>query len=553
MNQCLRETAHNLSSTALPCPSKIKKTGLHSFKTRRHLPDAIACFAMDIRPVIFICALCFGLPAISYGFFLSSQHADERLSSEDLDLNERLREYEKDALSSEEIDDFAIYADEGMPSDDSDGLDEYSDEVMPSDVSDEFDEYSNEGIPSQDSDGLDEYSDKGPSYDDSDSFDEYSEQGISSDDRDEYADEGMSSDDSDDLDEYADEGMSSDDSGVFKGYSDEGKSSDNSDDLDEYSDEGMASDHPYDLDGYSDEGMYSDDSHDLEEYAEEEMSSDDSDDFDEYSAEEISSEDSEDVDEYSDEGMTSDDSDDLAEYADEEMSSENMDEITLYVKKGTSSDDQENVDDEAARLDTDNVNHDLQALRQGRQGQVPGSSGAVYTRWGMNSCPQESTVVYSGFIAGTGSRIPGGAAQYLCIPMEPEYSEYIPKTQSNSILQTAELQTPSKSVPASHRQYLNTPVCAMCQSFRRVSQFMFPARLSCPNGWRKEYDGYLMTAKGTDRRTEYICVDSGPEGLQDTTMNVHGTGLYPVETISKTHVPDAYKEGKELTCSICSK
>ncbi|XP_065193210.1 uncharacterized protein LOC135824403 [Sycon ciliatum] len=180
-------------------------------------------------------------------------------------------------------------------------------------------------------------------------------------------------------------------------------------------------------------------------------------------------------------------------------------------------------------------------------------NGALYTHWGSNTCSEASHLVYSGFVGGTWYTVKGGAAQYLCMPMEPEYSEYIPKTQSNSILQTAELQTPSKSIPEFHSQYQNTPVCALCQAYGRSSQFMFPARLTCPAGWTKEYDGYLMTAKYDHQRTEYICMDKQPEVMEGTSKNVNGALLYFVETNSKTHVPDTYVGEKELTCSVCSR
>ncbi|XP_065193213.1 uncharacterized protein LOC135824407 [Sycon ciliatum] len=180
-------------------------------------------------------------------------------------------------------------------------------------------------------------------------------------------------------------------------------------------------------------------------------------------------------------------------------------------------------------------------------------NGPLYTHWGSNTCSPGSNLVYSGFVGGTWYTVKGGAAQYLCMPMEPEYSEYIPKTQSNSILQTAELQTPSKSIPAFHSLHQNTPVCALCQASGRSAQFMFPGRLTCPGGWNKEYDGYLMTAKYDHRRTEYICMDKQPEVMEDTSKNVNGALLYFVETNSKTDVPDTYVGEKELTCSVCSR
>ena len=66
--------------------------------------------------------------------------------------------------------------------------------------------------------------------------------------------------------------------------------------------------------------------------------------------------------------------------------------------------------------------------RDGIRGPVgppgPQSGGAIYTRWGKSSCPQVggTDMVYSGVTGGTYWNKPGGGANYLCMPTDPEYS-----------------------------------------------------------------------------------------------------------------------------------
>ena len=46
---------------------------------------------------------------------------------------------------------------------------------------------------------------------------------------------------------------------------------------------------------------------------------------------------------------------------------------------------------------------------------VQGSSGAVYTRWGNQTCPQGHTTVYKGYMASSESGQSAGGAQYVCL------------------------------------------------------------------------------------------------------------------------------------------
>ncbi|XP_065193209.1 uncharacterized protein LOC135824402 [Sycon ciliatum] len=166
------------------------------------------------------------------------------------------------------------------------------------------------------------------------------------------------------------------------------------------------------------------------------------------------------------------------------------------------------MSDKVAVEDLEDV-HDVGKIRLSVGGTNDLENGALFTHWESSTCNEGSHLAYSGF-------------------------------------------TPSKSIPAFHSQNDNTPVCALRQSSGRSAQFMFPAHLTCPDGWTKEYDGYLMTAKYDHQRTEYICMDKQPEVMEDTSKNVNGALLYFVDTNSRAHVPNAYVCEKELTCSACS-
>ena len=73
----------------------------------------------------------------------------------------------------------------------------------------------------------------------------------------------------------------------------------------------------------------------------------------------------------------------------------------------------------------------------------PKGGGAVYTRWGKTSCPNVSGTepVYAGRAGGTYYSHRGGAANYLCMPDDPDYLHYQPGVQGHNYVYGAEYDT----------------------------------------------------------------------------------------------------------------
>ena len=72
---------------------------------------------------------------------------------------------------------------------------------------------------------------------------------------------------------------------------------------------------------------------------------------------------------------------------------------------------------------------------QGGQGEpgVPAEE-AVYTRWGRTTCPtdQGTQLLYAGRAASTPLQFKGGAANYLCLPDDPDQVPYESGVQGKS-------------------------------------------------------------------------------------------------------------------------
>lgn len=81
-----------------------------------------------------------------------------------------------------------------------------------------------------------------------------------------------------------------------------------------------------------------------------------------------------------------------------------------------------------ANANSNNISHTFHHL---------GSGSSSYIRWGRTTCPStcDTTLVYSGRVGGTYYSTRGGAADYLCLPDQPEYSDFTPGSGGNQARQ----------------------------------------------------------------------------------------------------------------------
>ncbi len=181
------------------------------------------------------------------------------------------------------------------------------------------------------------------------------------------------------------------------------------------------------------------------------------------------------------------------------------------------------------------------------------SGGATYTRWGKSTCPQlEGTeLVYSGITGGAFFNQPGGGANYLCMPKDPEYSTTLTYQggilRYGAIIHGAEYEHP---LQGSHNY--NVP-CAVCYVSTRPTVIMIPAKASCPSSWTREYYGYTMTGYKDHHRTMFECVDRDQEVFPASHADTNGVLFNHVEASCSGLPCDRYDPNKELNCVVCTK
>ena len=182
----------------------------------------------------------------------------------------------------------------------------------------------------------------------------------------------------------------------------------------------------------------------------------------------------------------------------------------------------------------------------------PRNGGVVYTRWGKSTCPSVSgtTLVYAGRAGGTWYLHKGGAANYLCMPDDPDYLSYTPGVQGQNYVYGAEYQPwvgPLRTV-IDH----NVP-CAVCYASTRVAVTMIPAKTQCPSNWTLEYSGYLMSGYRGYTKTMYECVDKNPDSVPGSAADTNGALFCHVEAHCNGMLCPPYDRQKELTCAVCTK
>ena len=184
----------------------------------------------------------------------------------------------------------------------------------------------------------------------------------------------------------------------------------------------------------------------------------------------------------------------------------------------------------------------------------PSSGGAVYTRWGRTVCPATSgtELVYKGLAAGTSFDHSGGGANYLCITEQPQYLSNT-KPTFRSELYGAEYQSPVFGSLHDH----NVP-CAVCFTSQRSSKLMIPGKITCPQSWTEEYEGYLMAERSNDSSNKhtmvYECVDKDSKAVPGEARNTNGALFFHVGAVCDVGLPcPPYVANRPITCVVCTK
>ena len=188
----------------------------------------------------------------------------------------------------------------------------------------------------------------------------------------------------------------------------------------------------------------------------------------------------------------------------------------------------------------------------GIQSSIGLAGGETYVRWGRTTCPTitGTSLVYSGWAAGSLYRHSGSGSNYLCLTTTPQYLSYGSENNDyRGLLYGAEYEAISGQ--PYHAVHNHDVPCAVCHVVQR-SVLMIPGQYTCPTGWTREYYGYLVSEYHEYHRSTYECMDISPE-TSGSQANEDGALFHHVEARCGSLACPPYEETKKLTCAVCSK
>lgn len=98
--------------------------------------------------------------------------------------------------------------------------------------------------------------------------------------------------------------------------------------------------------------------------------------------------------------------------------------------------------------------------------------------------------------------------------------------------------------------------CAVCHVGTANSVLMIAAKSSCPSGWTRQYDGYLVSnSHGSGRQpSDYVCIHNDSEYLTEGARqhNLNGHLFYPVQAICGSLPCPPYRNHQYITCVLCT-
>ena len=169
----------------------------------------------------------------------------------------------------------------------------------------------------------------------------------------------------------------------------------------------------------------------------------------------------------------------------------------------------------------------------------------TYIRWGNTTCPYGANTIYKGTAVGGSNGHKGAPSNMLCLPPDP--MRYSNNHGGNVPTYAVEYQT---SGILNHVNGNNMP-CALCEATGRGDKIMIPSHYVCPDGWHKEYNGYIMAGLHTQAGSSmYYCIDENLEQIKGTRGDDGGYYMYTVYATG-SYVP---RDGNyALSCVVCTK
>ena len=158
--------------------------------------------------------------------------------------------------------------------------------------------------------------------------------------------------------------------------------------------------------------------------------------------------------------------------------------------------------------------------------------------------------IISGFAGGGMYSQSGAAADYVCLPPDPDFG----KTSASDTGRMYGAEYQGNTNEWSSNSLDEDVPCAVCRIVMATTSIMIPGKNICYSGWTREYYGYLASGYyGHAAASSYVCVDINPQYLNAGVGNHDGKLFYPVVAKCGALQCPPYINNYPLTCVVCSK
>lgn len=202
------------------------------------------------------------------------------------------------------------------------------------------------------------------------------------------------------------------------------------------------------------------------------------------------------------------------------------------------------------RMDIKEAQETIDNLKNMLNRTIRSFDGSTYTRWGRTVCPTGAALVYEGFVAGGHYTHSGSGVNYMCLPSDPTWGQYLDGFQTADRVYGAEYHTSDYSY-LKHVHGQDVP-CAVCR-IPRNNVLMIPGRNKCYKDYVLEYNGYLMGGHYSHAgASEYVCVDGSLETTEAGQEVRNEKYMFLVQAACGVLKCPPYADTRELTCAVCS-
>ena len=168
----------------------------------------------------------------------------------------------------------------------------------------------------------------------------------------------------------------------------------------------------------------------------------------------------------------------------------------------------------------------------------------TYIRWGNTTCPYGANTIYKGTAVGGRHNHETSPSNMMCLPYDTMHN---PNNVGAST--TAYAVEYRVGGILNHANCRNMP-CALCEATGRGDKIMIPSHYVCPDGWHKEYNGYIMAgASNHHGGSMYYCIDENMEQVKgsgncENTHELYLVGAYRAYVSTTSYA---------LSCIVCTK